>query len=178
MDVHKVCLVGGPYIGKTRLCFALANQYHSPIYDPTIGVEIVAHRVDDTTKLLYWDTAGHSDFSPIVDKYVNNIKTVLFCYSMNDKGSFLEMVQRYRRYKEEGMLNDTEVMVCMTQIDKRPFDDAEQKGLHFSSSNHLRFFKTSAVTGAGIDSLVRGLLRRDVVQDPPTPTQGYFCWPF
>lgn len=125
----KVIVVGNGQVGKTSMITRFARGVWTDAYKKTIGTDFMEKEVfvpamNETVKLMLWDTAGQEMFSKLTRNYYRGTATyifishrnmqhltslvlccigagaVVYVFSTIDRDSFLE-IERWRAKVEE-----------------------------------------------------------------------------
>lgn len=156
--VLKIAILGESYVGKSDLCSVIANREPEKEYNCTIGVDFFTKYIEytplDKYKITIWDLSGARRFQSIVLSYIRLNNFLIFCYSAEDKNTFLEIERRYILYKHNGYLANKTIFIVACKIDSQKIDpEYEEWGKYLSSTIGCGFYKTSSKTKIGIELL-------------------------
>ncbi|EAY08699.1 small GTP-binding protein, putative [Trichomonas vaginalis G3] len=148
----KVVLVGDTSVGKT----AIVNCFNRLSIDvsPTIGANSITCNVKldsgETVQLNIWDTAGQDDFQCLVPMYARCAQVALVVYDQTQPSSFASTEKWIDHMKNSvGVPN---VFLVGNKMDLNEVVETE-KAIEFAESHQVKFFRTSALNGNGVDDL-------------------------
>lgn len=116
-DVFKVVLVGDGGVGKSSYMRALRGHSFTPVYEPTVGVELHAiklHSNRGTITLNIWDVAGQDKFRGLDDAYYITADAVIIMSSYDSKHSVGNRSEWHRTVKR---VADVPTLYVMNKAD-------------------------------------------------------------
>ena len=91
----KVVLYGPEGVGKTTMVKTMTNSNYNGY---TIGMEH-SHKVininGNNVRIDFWDTSGSERFKPFAKGFAHTDSSIIICYSITDRESFVEMQTLY-----------------------------------------------------------------------------------
>ncbi|OHT09626.1 Ras-related protein Rab-5A [Tritrichomonas foetus] len=151
----KVVTVGDSGVGKT----SLVNQFYSNTFNvdtkPTVGAAYLkcSVNIDDDSKVLLniWDTAGQEKFHSLISLYIRNANACIIVCDITNELAFQNVEKLYKSLIET-LEKKALIYICANKIDLEDQIDTT-KIEEFAEKNKLSFFKTSAMTGSGVNEL-------------------------
>jgi small GTP-binding protein len=184
-----VDLLGDSRVGKTSIITRQMLGYQPATQNPTIGChcsDIHFPLDNQEVSLQVWDTAGQEMYRALVPVYLRNAQAALLVYDVTDRESFQSLGHWY------GILTDVvpsgvNIFIVANKIDLE--ENAVIEDIHakqFAEVHNAQFFRVSAVTGAGLDTLFEEIARKllegkmlqhqgNVVNINPTEQSGCGC---
>ena len=155
--VFKVCLVGSMNVGKTALVTRSMDNAFIAREKSTVGVhwrQKVVLWQGRTVTLQLWDTAGQDRFASLSPLYCRKAHAVLLCYDTRNLDSFKKLDALIEKAKVPLM---AELVLVGTKADlPNPAavttEEVREKALALREGG-VRFFETSARTGANVDAV-------------------------
>jgi small GTP-binding protein len=154
----KICLLGGPEVGKTSLVARLVRNFFTDRHLATIGVRIDKRVLDlESGPLLcvVWDLAGADEFSGAAVSYLRGAAGYLLAVD----GTRRETLAEARRLQAaaERILGPVPFIAVLNKADLKPawrIEVAERAAL---AEAGWTFYEASAKTGQGVEESFRGL---------------------
>lgn len=164
----KSIIIGDSSVGKSSLLYRYTEQDWNPHYIATIGVDFKVMTFDregKVIKLQLWDTAGQDRFRSIVHTYYRGAHAVMLVFAINDRESFdhlHEWTQDVHRFATGGV----PIVLIGNKADCPQGDVAVSDEEAEALAKHLgaTYMKTSARTGAGVDTAFTEVLERCLEQ--------------
>lgn len=156
----KICLLGAFGVGKTSLTRRFVDSIFSDAYLTTVGVKIDKKPVavgDATVNLLIWDIAGEDDVSAVRTSYLRGAAGYLLVVDVTRAQTLA--VARSIRERVGAEIGDIPFLCLLNKTDVAEWDiaDAQVDALQAEGWTVQR---TSAKTGAGVESAFAELARR------------------
>ena len=156
----KICLLGAFGVGKTSLTRRFVDSIFSDAYLTTVGVKIDKEPVvlgDATVNLQLWDIAGEDDVSSVRASYLRGAAGYLLVVDVTRAQTLA--VARSIRERVAAEVGDIPFLCLLNKTDVDTWDITEDQidDLYTQGWTVLR---TSAKTGAGVESAVADLSRR------------------
>jgi small GTP-binding protein len=178
----KVVMLGDSRVGKTSIISRQILGHEPETQAPTIGchcTQIHVYVEGKEVALQVWDTAGQEMYRSLVPVYLRNVRAALLVYDVTDRESFQSLGHWH------DLLIDAAGATVGLYIVANKTDLAEQalvediQAEEFAEVHNAKFFRVSAVTGAGLDALFRAVAFRmahDNVEEQslvaPEPKKG------
>lgn len=156
----KVCIIGDTDVGKTSLSTRYCHGEFPNSSTPTIGASFLQRRViiDGTEiSLQIWDTAGQERFRSMAPMYYRGAKAAICVFDVTNEESMNRVSTWLRDLRAHA---DPNAVICLAgnKCDKLPdFDTTRCQELAKEMGG--AFFRTSALTGEGVQELFENLSR-------------------
>jgi small GTP-binding protein len=157
IPLYKVVVVGDGDVGKTTLIRRFCEGKFHASRVATIGVDFYTQRVQLATgmvKLSIWDMAGQERFEVVRGGFYGGSRAAAMVYDVTIPGSLVNL----KRWRQE-VLNavpEQPLLVVGNKIDLERSVPA-RIGQAFAASIGAPYVETSALTGAGVNSLFETL---------------------
>ena len=159
----KICVLGGPAVGKTSLVSRFAKNFFTDRYLSTLGVKIdkKTHLCDgEPVTLVIWDLAGADELEGAAAGFLRGAAG----YIVAIDGTRAETVRQAARLQHttESLLGPVPFVIALNKCDLAQYhEDAGELSAHGAP-----LLRVSAKTGAGVerlfDTLVRAILGKAV----------------
>lgn len=185
--ILRVAISGAEGVGKTALCNALAGKEIPPDYNATIGVDFFSLRLNDTTKIIFWDLGGNPRFQQIVNAYVIKSDLLMLVYDTTCHSSVYRLEQLIDNEYHMGKWFERIIIVGNKKdkvVDKtRPESTIIRRDSSVPLAQHLAdklkapHALVSSKTKSGIDRTIEIVLSlgKDIIpyQELDRPQPGY-----
>jgi len=190
----KLVVLGNTFVGKSCLLHRFTDGvFAGPAMMATVGVDWSIRTVELEpppkvalaggragtgaaaepaaalrVKLTLWDTAGQERFRSLATSYYRGSDGVILCYAMDSRETF-EAIGSWLDDIDKAMPKGIPRVLVATKADLAALNmNADVVGAHegeeLARRHGVRFFSTSAYTGAGVDapflSLAQGIIDR------------------
>jgi Ras-related protein Rab-1A len=166
-NLLKVILIGDTEVGKTKLLLRFTDGTFTPESMTTIGVDFKEKAISiqgAPWRLQIWDTAGQERFKTITQSYYRRARGALVVFDLSQIDTFNNVENWLNSLTQ---INETAVPVILignkcdlvAQVSEQQIQD-------LTNRHKLTFFKTSALTGEGINEAFQLLTERIVTQTP------------
>ena len=149
---NKVVILGDASVGKTTLVQRYKNgEKLLDLPEPSVQFsEMVFQKVvhGNEIQIKIWDTVGQEKYRGITPLIMKNASVGLFIYCDDIEGSFDSLSEWVSHFDQS--CNGSKIIVY-SKIDLSRSNIA--KGKEFASSIGAQFFKTSSISGEGVDEL-------------------------
>jgi small GTP-binding protein len=157
----KICLIGAFAVGKTSLIQQYVYSIFSEKYDSTVGVRINKKEVmvhDQPIDLIIWDLHGEDVFQSVHMSYLRGTSG---CFYVADgtRRATLDTALSLRRRVEEA-IGPTPSILAVNKCDLELQWEINAPALARLASDDLLVIRTSAKTGAGVESAFDQLTAR------------------
>lgn len=181
-ELFKVLILGTYSVGKTSIVLRL-KYGELPECGTTTTMNLSHYTTDfiadDGTcvELCYWDTAGQERYESVVSIYFHNANAVVVVFDANDMQTFEKAKSYIELFRDKcGYHCNALITVVANKIDLLSESDADSalEGVNeWCESKGYSFLKTSAVTGAGIQTLHTFIGKKmvDSLKGKTTPTK-------
>jgi small GTP-binding protein len=150
----KVVVVGDSGTGKTCLVFRYVRGSFDEESQPSLGVEFLTkivptarHRI----QLQLWDTAGQELFRSVTRGYYRGSAAALVVFDLTSRDSFDDIGRWLQDVRDVARSDVVTILIG----NKSDLADARQVSTEeaesFANENSMRYFETSAKTGANVD---------------------------
>ncbi len=162
---HNIYILGESKVGKTSLLSKYIKGNFTNVYRPTIGLSIFEKEMQVSpliqVKLLFYDFGGIKNFAPARPFFysIAKVDSIILVFDATDKESFINL----NAILDECMyyVKDSEIPVILlaNKIDLIQSNILFRREVdRFVSQYNCYFYKTSALTGQGIDEVFTLLL--------------------
>lgn len=161
MMQKKICLLGSFAVGKTSLVGRFLARPFSGKYMTTIGVRVDRKRVrvaDQDLTLLIWDMAGEDRFQKVADSYIRGAAGYLLVVDGTRRSTLDQALVLHER--AQTLLGPVPFSVLLNKSDIAQDWKLEESDLSALEGRGWSIVRTSAKTGAGVDSVLHGLAGR------------------
>jgi small GTP-binding protein len=154
----KICLLGGPAVGKTSLVARLVRNFFTERHLATIGVRIDKRVLElDRGPLccVIWDLAGADEFSGAAASYLRGAAGYLIAVDGTRRETLVEA--RRVQASAQRILGPLPFIAVINKADLRAawqIDPAERAALGEAG---WIFYEASAKTGQGVEEAFRAL---------------------
>lgn len=157
----KVCIIGDTDVGKTSLSTRFCHSEFPTNSTPTIGASFLQKRVAvDSVEisLQIWDTAGQERFRSMAPMYYRGAKAAICVFDVTNEESFNRIATWLRDLRSHA---DPNAVICIAgnKCDRASAFDLTLAEAYATSVN-ATFFRTSALTGDGVQEVFDALSRR------------------
>jgi Rab family protein len=171
----KLVLLGETGVGKTSVVQHYISGMAPERVNPTIGAAFVTKIVtcqDKQLELLIWDTAGQEVYRGLAPMYYRSALIAIIVFDVTKRDSF-EAVDYWIRELKKNVADGIIIMICGNKtdlVDRRIVDFQEASS--FASDKGVLYAETSAMTGAGVESMFQialsALLRQKRIVEEPS----------
>lgn len=161
MIQKKICLLGSFAVGKTSLAARFLDRPFSGRYLTTIGVRVDRKRLhiagEDLT-LLIWDMAGEDRFQRVEASYLRGSSGYLLVVDGSRRSTLDQALLLHERART--LLGPVPFSLILNKADLATDWDLGDRELAPLESQGWPMVRTSAKTGAGVDSALHSLAER------------------
>ena len=155
---YKIVILGDSSVGKTSLVHRFTTNKFDEYTANTIGAAFITkehhsnNNPEKKVKFEIWDTAGQERYKSLTPMYYRNAKTALVCF---DLSNMEETFDKAKYWIEQLQINTNDQDIKIKLIgNKNDIDILLDRSEYISSlATTMKFYKTSAKTGEGIDKL-------------------------
>ncbi|QKF93634.1 Ras family GTPase [Fadolivirus algeromassiliense] len=166
--VIKCILIGKSGVGKTSIALKYFEDkfYSGDDSITTIGVDFHVKKIiidKDEYKIQVWDTAGQERFRSIVKTYFKSANCVIFCFSLIDYESFIELNKIIDEFDTE-IDKPTNRILVGTFYDKKKsiiIEDYQIEDLMKRKNLH-HYFNVSSFDNTGLNELFETVIKSSV----------------
>jgi small GTP-binding protein len=163
----KIITLGDSSVGKTSVLLRFTENTFSPTMMSTVGIDSknrIMTYADRSYRVQVWDTAGQEKFRTISYTFYNRADGILLVYDVTDPNS-LQHVTSWMAQIRERAKKDVAVTLIGNKTDLADSLDFSS-GERLASSYNIKFFPTSAKTGANIEDAFTSLVAEVVTHNP------------
>jgi small GTP-binding protein len=155
---RKLVLLGETQVGKTSLFNRIIDGEFKALEKPTIGCSHTSKEVqipgkDASLELIIWDTAGQERFRGLSPMYYRSADMCLVVFDVSARKTFSgvgEWVSDVRKYA----LNECKIIIVANKRDLESIEVDSEEARRLAEDLGCMYTETSALTGAGVRSLV------------------------
>eukprot|EP00826_Nyctotherus_ovalis_P038518 TRINITY_DN3612_c0_g1_i3.p2 TRINITY_DN3612_c0_g1~~TRINITY_DN3612_c0_g1_i3.p2 ORF type:complete len:216 (+),score=76.43 TRINITY_DN3612_c0_g1_i3:98-649(+) len=156
--VIKVMMLGDSGVGKSSILERYVNRNFTGTYKVTLGSNFytVEKEIEQKRVLLQlWDTAGQEKYKSLSVLYYRGSEACIFVFDICNKESFEnldEWVKLFFYHISEEERDTFPIILLANKIDmveKSVTDEEIEEWCR--TNNNIKYYKTSAKTGSGLD---------------------------
>jgi small GTP-binding protein len=154
----KICLLGTSGVGKTSLTARFMERPFSERYLTTIGVRVDRKMLEVSEReilLLIWDLAGEDRFQRVHPAYLRGSAGYLLVAD-GTRGGTLDRALSLHEWART-QVGPVPFSLLLNKSDLESQWELDPSALSRLESEGWRIIRTSALTGAGVDSALRTL---------------------
>ncbi len=144
----KIIALGDAGTGKTSLIRKFAEEYFSPKYLPTLGVDITTTDIEvdgQKVKLLCFDTAGQEHYGRLRPQYYKGANGVILVYDITTRPSYESLGRWFQEMiREVGRPIPTMVVGNKVDLASEMRQVAPDEGRSWAKGNGCFFTEASA----------------------------------
>lgn len=163
----KIITLGDSSVGKTSVLLRFTENTFSPTMMSTVGIDSKTRTVtfaDRSYRVQVWDTAGQEKFRTISYTFYSRADGILLVYDVTDPNS-LQHVTSWMAQIRERAKKDVAITLIGNKTDLADSQDFSS-GERLASTYNIKFFPTSAKTGANIEEAFMSLVSDSVTKNP------------
>lgn len=156
----KAFIIGDQSTGKT----AFIKKYLNPSWrlekcEPTVGIDYYSQRLDvegSATYAHFWDLSGNNLYIEVRNEFYPEVNGIFLVFDVTDRASF----EHLDTWVEEGTKYNADWMSCVligTKSDASAVVTNDEANA-WAKKHHMKYYSTSAKTGANIPEAVAYLL--------------------
>jgi WD40 repeat protein/class 3 adenylate cyclase len=182
----KVALLGNSGVGKSGLALVLNGKPFAPTIS-THGRSVSAlekserpnaANVTELREVLLWDLAGQPGYRVIHQLHLDDVDVGVIVFDSKDESDPLAGIRHWSRAldKSQSVIQDgagahVVKLLVAARVDRGPVGVSEERIEQLLKDLNIKaLFKTSSMTGLGVEALRRGILDSVVWDDLPTIT--------
>ena len=138
------------------------NQYPHR-YIATIGVDygVKPHTVNgQQVRVNFWDLSGLPEFLEVRNEFYKDTQGLILVYDVSDAQTFDDLDGWVAEAKKYG-LKSVPTVVCANKVDLRR-EVTEQEGRDWAKANGMKYYETSASTGANVSEVFESIFNEGV----------------
>ncbi|CAL6047629.1 Rab1a [Hexamita inflata] len=156
----KLVLIGASASGKTSILYRIQHETFIET-TTTLSISVVRKEIEYNSQKVYlqmWDTAGQERFDCITPTYYRSCQAIGITCSVDSYESLQKAHYWYNQIKQYADANVKLYLIVnkIDLVDNVQLTDAAVQG--FAASHELLIFKTSALTGDGVNEFVEQVL--------------------
>ncbi len=166
----KIVVVGDAAVGKTSLIRKYTKGAFEEDYIATLGAQFTQHEeiIDRVNfRLIFWDIAGQPTFERMRQKFYSGSSgaIIVFSYSSEERKSFenvdkwLSEVKKHCGNIQIALFGNKIDLVNDEELHSSEYSDSSVEG-YVKEHNFLGYYKTSALTGQGVNDAFYALTKR------------------
>ena len=152
----NVSILGESTVGKTSMCTVFLGKEFSDNTLLTIGIEsdYVEAKFDEKEyKFKIFDTAGQERYRSIAKHTINLADGFLLVYAVDDRKTFETLGYWIKSIEEKCDISRKVIILVGNKIDIEKREVKKEEALSFAKTNKIKYFETSAKSGAGIKEI-------------------------
>ena len=167
---YKIVVVGDAAVGKTSLIRKYTKGAFEEDYIATLGAQFTQYEeiIDGVSfRLIFWDIAGQPTFERMRKKFYSGSSgaIIVFSHSPDEKKSFenvdkwLSEVEKHCGSIQIALFGNKIDLVNEEELQSSEYRDSSVEG-YVKDHNFLGYYKTSALTGQGVNEAFYALTKR------------------
>lgn len=158
--LQKVVLLGETMVGKTAIAKRLYDDSYVNFSTPTValGNMVIERRIEDIlVRFNLFDTAGQEKYKSLSPIYFQNADLIILVYDTTAEETF-DALESWRKMVEQCGPDNVSFLVVGNKCDKKEAEVlVNEKTRNYATSIGAQLFITSAKTGEGIETLLKGI---------------------
>ncbi|XP_065180829.1 ras-related protein Rab-32B-like [Sycon ciliatum] len=177
--LYKVLVIGEFGVGKTSIIRRYTENFFSPNYKLTIGVDFALKPLEWQNppckiNLQLWDIAGHERFGQMTRVYYKYAIAAVLVYDTTRSATFDAVLKWYSDVNSKVMLSDEKPVPCLLLANKCDLDEAQvdKETLDAFCHKHgfIGWFATSAKDDTNISDAFEFLVSK-ILEMTAMPSQ-------
>mmetsp|Transcript_16230 Transcript_16230/g.18380 ORF Transcript_16230/g.18380 Transcript_16230/m.18380 type:complete len:195 (-) Transcript_16230:99-683(-) len=152
----KLVVLGTTGVGKTCLTLRFVKGLFDDEQLPTIGAAYMTKKVTSNSKQYIfeiWDTAGQERYEAITPLYYRSAEAAVIVFDLTSQQSFVKAKEWLKRLRRERPDPKMPIALAGNKSDVTPRQVNEEEIAAFVQENSLKYFESSAKTGANVDEM-------------------------
>jgi small GTP-binding protein len=161
----KVCLLGGSAVGKTSLIARFVHSIYSGQYHTTVGVRIEKKLVQTTlgnANLMIWDINGEDAYQKVQTTYLRGMAGYFLVADGTREQTIDECLKLHAR-----AIEGFGALPAYLLINKADLEHEWKVNFASLENSGLEIIKTSALSGANVESSFAGLSQKMLTKAKP-----------
>lgn len=157
----RIVVIGSAAVGKTTLIARVVENKFESKTAPTTGTAFNEFHTKDPEKpvIQIWDTAGMERYRALNKVFYQEAIGALLCFDLTSFRSFQEVDSWLKEFITEAQPNPIVILIG-TKADLHDNIEVEPEEIQqYASTNNLQYFATSALTGEGVDEMLKALIQ-------------------
>lgn len=157
----RIVVIGSAAVGKTTLIARVIENRFESKTAPTTGTAFNEFHTNDPEKpiIQIWDTAGMERYRSLNKVFYQEAIGALLCFDLTSYRSFQEIDSWLKEFITQAPPNPIVILVG-TKADIHDNIEVEPEEIQqYASTNHLQYFATSALTGEGVEEMLKALIQ-------------------
>jgi len=151
-------MLGSTSVGKTSLINRITENKFDPNTPPTTGAGFF-HYKTGTREIQIWDTGGMERFRALNSVYYRGAVGAILVFDLTNNDSFQEL-ESWRNEFISNTNSNPVILLVGNKCDQTSDIEVEDSDIKQYTDEHgLPFFKTSALTGENVGSVLEALLK-------------------
>lgn len=156
MNQYKVVFLGDCAVGKSSIIYRFISNCFNENSESTVGSSFFQYNsIENNIRLNIWDTAGQERYKALVPFYYKKSQFAVIVFDVENRESYESAKNWTFR-----VMND--VPECIIHFVGNKCDRnslvSEQEQLEFCIKNNLKYHRTSAKTGEGIEIMFHSMI--------------------
>ena len=156
----RIVVIGTAAVGKTALIGRIVENKFESKTAPTTGTAFNEYNTNDPEKpvIQIWDTAGMERYRSLNRVFYQEAIGALLCFDLTSFHSFEDVDSWLKEFVTEAPPNPIVILVG-TKSDLHDNIEVEPEEIQqYAKANHLQYYATSALTGEGVDEMMKALI--------------------
>jgi small GTP-binding protein len=153
-------MIGSASVGKTSLINRIVDDKFEQLTTPTTGTAFFSYTPTESEhqEIQLWDTAGMERYRSLNSVFYREAVGAILTFDLTSYASFQELDSWLNDFISNTGPNPS-VVIAANKCDLTDQVEVEDDEIEiFATEHHLMFYKTSAVTGEGVNEMLSNLL--------------------
>ena len=178
----RIVLIGSWSVGKTSIINRIVHEKFVANLPNTTAAGYFYYKSPppESSEFQIWDTAGMERFRSLNSVYFSKAAGAILVFDLTRYDSFKDL-ESWRSDFISHTKPGTPIILCGNKCDRESDIEVEDSEIEQYAKDHgMTFFKTSACTGEGIDSLIKELVKvipesTDIIETEPIEKEKKGC---
>jgi Ras-related protein Rab-13 len=164
-DKCQLLIIGDSTVGKTSILSKYSSKTFNENYLATVGLDFFTKDEIIDTKIIrikIWDTAGQERYKALTRCFFQKAQGVIIVFDVSNQKSFNDLnfwIESMNTQLSED-IDSIPVIIIGNKIDLPKRVISKDKASDFSKEYHLNYYETSAMSGDGIETAIKDLVKK------------------
>ena len=153
---YKIVFLGTSGVAKTSLIQRFLNNKFDENEGSTLGANYTGLYIQTnlgTIKIDLWDSSGQDKYKELSKMFIRDSQCAILCYDITNKNTFEEIKYFHYENAKQILGDNSLIYLVANKIDLIKDIKLDREAKKFAEEKNIKYFKISAKTGKGIDSL-------------------------
>ncbi|CAL5974666.1 Rab11 [Hexamita inflata] len=160
----KLTIIGDTQVGKTSIALRYVDDSFQNNIVSTNGGQFLRKSISIDGKVMrfqIWDTAGQERFRSLASLYYRTALAVVIVFDVTRQQTYNDLDYWVHEVRTKGDPNAV-IVIVGNKIDAGQRIISKEQALLYATSEKIKYFETSALTGYGINEVFGYLAQRCV----------------